>query len=136
MALIKTAPKKQAGLYDFSISGGAIAVFNLGVHLPVNVWITGFWATAYTPLASLGAATVSFGTITTDIAAPVTVVNNLMVANAFGAFTAQPLQGVDLNATPLRILNANDVIMAVAAANLTAGRLAFVIEYSEIVPGV
>jgi hypothetical protein len=133
--LIKTSPKKQAGLYDFLNSGGSVGVQDIGVHLPNFCWITGFWVTAYTPLGSGGVATISFGTITTDIAVPVAVVNNLMVANAFGAFGAQPLQGVDLNANPLRLLNSSDVIMAIGGADLTAGKLAFIIEYSEIVPG-
>jgi len=145
---IKTNKKTQAGLYDFAHSAGVVGVQNLGVHLPLlqlaptviipggGVWITGFWVTAYTLLTSAGAATVSFGTITTDIAIPVAVVNNLMVANVFGAFTAQPLQGVDLDATPLRLNNSVDIIMAIAGANLTGGKLAFIIEYSEILPAV
>lgn len=145
---IKTNKKTLAGLYDFANSGGVIGVQNLGVHLPLltpvgtvpipagGVWISGFWVTAYTLLTSGGAATVSFGTVTTDLAVPVAVVNNLMVANAFGAFTAQPLQGVNLDANPLRLFNSTDVIMAIAGAALTGGRLAFIIEYSEILPAV
>jgi len=131
--LIQTSFKSQAGLYDFLAdpSAGAIGTINLGVHLPNRAQITGFWVTELIGITSAGAATLSFGTITTDIAVPVSVVNNLMVATAIAGFTAQPLRGVDLDAAPLRIFNTVDITMSIAVAALTAGRLQFLVFYNE-----
>lgn len=132
--LIPISLKSQAGIYDFLAdpTAGAIGTINLGIHLPKFAWITNFWVTELVAITSGGAATISFGTITTDIAIPVSTVNNLMVANVIANFTAQPLRGVDLDAAPLRILNTNDVTMSIATAALLTGRLEFIIFYDEL----
>lgn len=131
--LVQTSFKSQAGIYNFAQSGGAVGVYNLGVHLPVRAQLLGFWVTALNLLTSAGLATISFGTHTSDLLVPVNVLNNLMVVNPFGAFSAQPLQGVDLQATPLRLLNNVDVIMSIGTAALTGGQLEFIIQYQEII---
>lgn len=133
--LISTSFKSQAGIYNFLAdpSVGAVGTINLGVHLPIFCQITGFWVTELVGITSGGAATLSFGTITTDIAIPVSTVNNLMVATAIAGFTAQPLRGVDLDATPLRLLNTTDITMSIAVADLTAGSLEFLIFYNEFI---
>jgi len=133
--LINTSFKSQAGIYDFLADpgAGAIGTINLGVHLPIFAQITGFFVTELVAITSGGAATLSFGTITTDVTPVVSTVNNLMVATAIAGFTAQPLRGVDLDAAPLRILTTVDITMSIAAAALTAGRLEFLIFYNEFI---
>ena len=128
-----TSMKTQAGLYDFAAdtTGGVPGTINLGVHLPIFAQITGFWVTELTNVTGGAGATISFGTITTDLAIPVSTVNNLMTAQVIANFTAQPLTGVDLNATPLRLLNTVDVTMSIAVNTLTAGKLLFMIQYNE-----
>ena len=131
MSILKVSPQVQAGLYNFDSdpTAGAIGTINLGVHIPAFAVITGFWVTELTNVTSGGAATISFGTITTNSNPVVSTVNNLMVATAIAGFTAQPLRGVDLDATPLRLLVPVDVTMSIAAAALTAGVLQFQIKY-------
>ena len=137
--LYQTSSKSASGLYNFladtaSVGGpGFIGTVNLGVHLPIFAVITGFWVTQLVNITSGGAATLSFGTITTDIVTPTSTVNNLMTATAIASFTAQPLLGVDLNAAPLRLVNSVDVTMSIATANLTAGQLYFLLTYDEFV---
>jgi len=131
--LIQTSSKSQAGIYNFLAdpSVGAVGTINLGVHLPIFSQITGFWVTELVAITGGAGATISFGLITTDIAIPVSTVNNLMVATVVAGFTAQPLRGVDLEAAPLRILNTSDVTMSIAVNPLTAGMLEFLIFYNE-----
>ena len=133
MSVLKISKQIQSGLYNFLSDGsaGAIGTINLGVHIPAFAVITGFWVTELTAITSGGAATLSFGTITTNSNPVVSTVNNLMTATAIASFTAQPLMGVDLYATPLRLLVPVDVTMSIAAFALTAGQLTFQIEYSE-----
>lgn len=133
MSVLKISKKIQSGLYNFlsDPTAGAIGTINLGVHLPAFASITGFWVTELTAVTSGGAATISFGTITTNASPVVSTVNNLMTAQAIASFTAQPLMGVDLYAAPLRLLVPVDVTMSIAAFALTAGQLSFEIWYSE-----
>lgn len=133
MSVLKVSKQQQGGLYSFASdpSAGAIGTINLGVHLPAWAVITGFWVTELTNVTSGGSATLSFGTITTNSTSPVSTVNNLMLATAIANYTAQPLIGVDLNATPLRLLVPVDITMSIAVAALTAGQLQFVVEYFE-----
>lgn len=133
--LIQTSSKWQAGIYNFLAdpSVGAVGTINLGVHIPIFAQITGFWVTELVAITGGAGATISFGLITTDIAIPVSTVNNLMVANVVANFTAQPLRGVDLDAAPLRILNTSDVTMSIAVNPLTAGMLEFMISYKEFI---
>lgn len=120
--LLNTTQVSYCGRYDFAAdpNAGAIGLVNLSVHLPIFSQITGFWFTELTPFAGAGAL-LSFGTITTDQAVPVSVVNNLMVATAIAGFSAQPLRGVDLDAAPLRILTTIDITMSISVGALTAG---------------
>ena len=132
MSVLKISSKIQSGLYNFlsDSTAGAVGTINLGVHLPAFAVITGFWVTELTAITG-GASTLSFGTITTNSNPVVSTVNNLMLATAIASFTAQPLVGIDLYATPLRLLVPVDVTMSIAGAALTAGQLQFEIWYSE-----
>lgn len=114
-----------AAEYDFTAdsTAGAVGTINLGVKLPIFSWITGFWVAELVAVTGGGGATVSFGTITTDVSPAVSTVNNLMTAQAIANFVAQPLRGVDLDAAPLRLLNSSDLTMSIAVAALTAGKL-------------
>jgi len=133
MSVSKMSFQKQRGYYNFlsDPTAGAIGTINLGVHLPAFAIISGFWVTEHTAITSGGAATLSFGTITTNSNPVVSTVNNLMAATAIAGFTAQPLMGVDLFAAPLRILVPVDITMSIATAALTAGELSFEIWYSQ-----
>lgn len=133
MSILKVSPKVQAGLYNFAddATAGAIGTIALGVRIPAFAVITGFWVTELSAVTSGGAATISFGTITTNSSPVVSTVNNLMTATAIASFTAQPLIGVDLNAAPLRLLVPIQVTMSIAAFALTAGTLQFQVEYFE-----
>lgn len=133
MSVLKISQKIQSGLYNFlsDPTAGAVGTINLGVHIPAFAVISGFWVTELTAITGGAGATLSFGTITTNSSPVVSTVNNLMLANVVANFTAQPLMGVDLFATPLRILVPVDITMSVAVNPLTAGQLTFEIWYSE-----
>lgn len=133
MSLLQTSFKSQAGLYNFvgDPSAGAVGLLNLGVHLPNRAQIMFFSVTELTPITSGGAATLSFGLITTDLAIPVSAPAALMPATAIAGFTSQPLQGVNLLAAPLRVFNTCDITMSIGAAALTGGQLEFLIWYNE-----
>lgn len=133
MAVLKISKKIQSGLYNFlsDSTAGAVGTINLGVHIPAFAVISGFWVTELTAITGGAGATLSFGTITTNSNPVVSTVNNLMTAQVVANFTAQPLMGVDLFATPLRLLVPVDVTMSIAVNPLTAGQLSFEIWYSE-----
>lgn len=133
MSVSKISRKIQGGQYNFlsDPSAGAVGTINLGVHIPALAVISGFWVTELTNLTGGAGATLSFGTITTNSNPVVTTVNNLMTATVLASFTAQPLQGVNLNAAPLRLLVPVDIVMAIGTNPLTAGQLTFEIWYSE-----
>lgn len=130
----------KSGLYDFLAdpSAGAIGTINLGLHIPQHALMTGFWVNT---LAggnpnSLGAATISFGLISTDSAPVQNLPVIFMPATAFGAFVfafpnSLPLMGNDLNAAPAKVNFSFDVTMSIAVAALTAGKLQVWLEYTE-----
>lgn len=133
MAVLKISKKIQSGLYNFLSDGtvGAVGTINLGVHIPAFAVISGFWVTELTAITGGAGATISFGTITTNSNPVVSTVNDLMTAQVVANFTAQPLMGMDLFATPLRLLVPVDITMSIAVNPLTAGQLSFEIWYSE-----
>lgn len=124
--LLQAGPEIQfAGEYNFLAdpTAGAVGTINLSVHFPKFCWLTGFWVAELSATAGGAGATISFGTITTDVSPAVSTVNNLMTAQVVANFVAQPLRGVDLDAAPLRLLNNCDLTMSIAVNALTSGRL-------------
>lgn len=133
MSILKISKKVVSGLYNFlsDPTAGAVGTINLGVNIPAFATITGFWVTELSAIAGGAGATLSFGTITTNSNPVVSTVNNLMLANVVANFTPQPLMGVDLFATPLRLLVPVAVTMSIAVNPLTSGQLSFELWYSE-----
>jgi hypothetical protein len=132
MSILQSSFKVQSGEYNFLSDpfAGATGVIDLGVFIPKNSIIYGFWVNALTAFTSAGAATISFGF--EDQIAAVINPTAYMVANAFGAFAVNvPLAGVDLYANPIKQLNTTQVLMAIGGAAITGGRAYFDIWYQE-----
>lgn len=143
----------RAGLhaiYDFAVYGGAIGTINFGVNLPAGSGypqIDGFSVTCLTPLASAGAATVSFGLLSTyNVLNPpasgttgtnygiVSKPTILMGVTAYAAFAGnvdtegyyQPVQGTINAANPLKLYQnvvSWTLTLTIGTAALTAGKL-------------
>lgn len=117
----------RAGEYDFAKDAGVAGAFNSGVYIPALSVIKRFYVKVIT--APVGAtATIAFG-ITGSTQA-------LMVTNGVAAFVINTVvPGVDFNANPLMLSTtfgaASQVLMTIGTANLTAGRIAFAVEFDE-----
>lgn len=132
MSRLQSSWKVQSGEYNFASDpfSGAIGIVFLGVQLPPFAIVYGFWVNTLNVFASGGAATISFGF--SDIIVPVINPAAYMVANAFGAFMVNtPLQGVNLEANPIKQQNSTELVMAIGTAPITAGRAYFDIWYQE-----
>lgn len=125
MLLTGGVPQQFTAEYNFAAdpTAGAVGTINLGVHFPKFCWIYGFWVAELVNVTGGAGATISFGTITTDVSPAVSTVNNLMTAQVVANFVAQPLIGVALGTTPLRLLNTADLTMSIAVNPVTAGKL-------------
>ncbi len=133
-----TSQKTQSGLWiynDQSETAAQLGTLNMNVHLPKFAVITGFWVAALSLVTSGGSATISFGTVTTDIASPTSSTAAFMALTAYTGFTSAPLRGVDLDATPLKLYNDVNVTMTVAIAALTGGSLYWFCTYNEFLEG-
>ncbi len=117
----------RAGEYDFAKDGGTAGAINTGIFIPALAIIKGFFVKVITAPVGVN-ATLSFG-YTGSVQA-------LMVTNGVAAFVINTvLQGVDLRANPFMASttfgNATEVLMTIGTANLTAGRIAFEVEFTE-----
>jgi hypothetical protein len=143
-------------IYDFAVYGGATGTINFGINLPAGSGypqINGFAVTCITPLASAGAATISFGLLSTyNVLNPPAVTgpaghnygivskpNILMAPINYNAFATtqdtegyyQPLQGAVSASNPLKLYQ--NVVswiltMTIGTAALTAGKLQIVLD--------
>lgn len=118
----------RAGEYDFAKDGGAAGAISTGVYVPGLAIVHRFQAKVITAPTSGGAATLSFG-ISGSVQA-------LMVTNAIAVFVINTVvPGVDLNANPLMLSTtfgaAPEILLTIGTAALTAGRIAFEVEYTE-----
>lgn len=122
-------------IYDFTVLGGAIATIPLvddqgnAAVLPQGAIVTNVVAHVIVAVTSAGAATVSLGS---NIAGSVV---DLQAATAkatlaLGAFVAGvPVGTAATWVGPVTSQNGSQVQVAVAAAALTAGKIAYFIEY-------
>jgi hypothetical protein len=107
-------------VYDFSIDGGTVGTYDL-FTANKDVVIKGAHAYVKTACTSGGSATVAYGitgATTAFVDATAGAVANLTLNAILGA--AEP---------PLRLVAGNKVVMTLATAALTAGKIEFVIEY-------
>lgn len=132
MAKSQNNLQSQRFHYNFKSVGGAIGTFQMQIALPISSIVLGFWVDTIVTPTSAGAATLSFGIQTNDLAVPVTNAIALMGVTAINAFVAgQVIRGVDLNAKPFKCANTQALIMVVGTAALTAGELYGTIFYTE-----
>lgn len=103
--------------YDFSVAGGAIGNIDLLGQLPSKAIVKKVMIDVLVPLTSGGAATLALSLVNPG---------DLMAATAFGSVT-----GI-MNLTPTiknTTLLPADVILAIAAAALTAGKFNVFVSY-------
>lgn len=104
-------------LYSFAIHGGAIGNIVLDAQLPDGLIIQTVIVNIITGVVSGGAATISFGNNTSNVA--------YLAATAKGSFdTTDKVVAGNLQSAPVKIRNTastQQLVMAIAAATLTAG---------------
>lgn len=126
-----------SGLYDFSVSGGAIGPYDLNVPVPTNSALIEFVAWALVNPASGGAATISFDIVEINQKPIVTFVGGLMLATAYTRFAIVSTNDSNVVAgcwlaNPLGAGNQSfytnipfSIGMSIGGAPLTAGKIAF-----------
>ena len=116
--------------YDFAVDGGAVGTYDL-FTAGTDIVITNFYAYVKTACTSGGAATAALGvTGTTSMFVNTT---GGAVANLTANAVLKPLYTEGTPNTfsmPLRLASGSKVLMTVATAALTAGKIEFVIEYT------
>jgi hypothetical protein len=135
MAFLVASKKTQVAIYDFANdpSAGAIGTVDLLVYFPPNSLVTRCAAITYTSPIGPGGAII--GAILAVTGSPLVPPANIVVAQAVGAYVAgQAIEGVDLNANPLLLppLLTFSIQMTIAVAPITAGKIAFEVDYTEI----
>lgn len=130
MAIIIVTKKSLGGEYNLATDpgAGAAGAIGTGVFLPPNSVITRFWIKTLTTFVAGVGTTVGFtmGTGGKDLFAP--TIAGALIGGAVAS-------GVDFNANPepLNVLAVPQVIFVIAGAfPLTAGRVTFVIDYTEM----
>jgi len=116
----------QVATYDFDVDGGTVGEITLSGRLPVDATITNAWYEVLTPPTSAGAATLSFGVDANDQ-------TGLLGATAIASFTAgygDLLPDNTAGNFTTKTTNPRDIIMTVATANLTAGKINIYYTYS------
>ena len=116
----------RTGLYDFGVSGGVAGSFTLG-NIPDNATITRAWYEVITPFTSGGAATVALGVVSDDASGILTATAYGDAAYNAGYHDATP-DGTATNFTTISTAQRN-VVLTVAAADLTAGKIRLWYEY-------
>jgi len=112
-------------LYDFSVDGGGVGIIVLG-QMPDNATITDAWYEVIAAPTSGGSATIAFGVSTDDS-------TGLKTATAYGSYTTGYADftpdGTATNYTT-KTAARRDVIMTIATAALTAGKIRIYYKYS------
>lgn len=131
MAFLVASKKTQIAIYDFASdpSGGAVGTVDLLVYVPPGSVITRCYNITYVAPTSGGAAVIGAVIANAAIAAP------LVAPQAPGAYVlGQAAEGVDFNANPYLLppLATLSIQMTIGVAPLTAGKIAFAVEYTEI----
>lgn len=128
-----------SGLYDFALSGGAIGVIDMTQYLPKFAYVVDFAANATLALTTGGAATIAYGIRPIDNAGAATQLQALLVATPFGAFNNldangnlnPPVSGTVTWGAQLKTWNTYTIVMSIAGAALTAGKLQFTCVYIQ-----
>lgn len=124
MSQLVASSKTVAGEFNFATAGGAIGTVGLGVFIPDRSVINRFFVkTLVTGVSGGGTGGFTFG-----IAGPAALVP--LAAGAFILGTA--LQGVDFDGNPLIMVATSEIVFTIAGFVWTAGRIAFVIDYTEM----
>lgn len=116
----------QVATYDFAVDGGAIGKIGLSGRIPPGATITHAWYEVLTPPTSGGAATLSFGVDANDP-------TGLLAATAIAGFTAGYGDLLPDNTAAnftTKTTNPRDIIMTIAAAALTDGKINVFYTYS------
>ena len=122
------SPGQQTGLYDFSVDGGGVGNYTVG-YLPDNCIITRAWYEVLTQPTSDGSATIAMGVGTDDATG---ILTGTAYDNAIfntGVHDGTP-DGTAANFTT-KTTAARSVLLIVAGAALTAGKIRMWWEYVE-----
>lgn len=112
--------------YDFSTDGGAVGDINLSATLPKDAIVYDGMIDVITDPTSGGAAT---------IALRYESAGDVLAATAIGSVTGQVKTVPDNSAANcIKLTAKRDLIMTVATAALTAGKLVVVLKYFESYP--
>lgn len=124
MARLISTPKRITGLYSFAADGGAISTIGLGVFIPTNAIITGFYVKVNT--APVGASgTIAFGRTGST--------NEYMVATDVSGFVLNEIvAGRGFHDTPVRVSAFRELAITIATTALTAGVLVATVEFLEL----
>jgi hypothetical protein len=132
--ILQRTKDTYVGYYDFNVTGGAIGSYDLQVPIPVFYLPFTFTIVVVTPLASAGAATISFDTINTSVFPATTAVGSLLIATAYTSFTGAQNSWYG-NLVPTANASgfaketfAYSIGFSIGTAPLTAGSLQFVLE--------
>lgn len=110
----------ESVLYDFSEDGGAVASYNFKRNLPEGAIVTNIYSDEISALTSGGSATLQLKCGS----------QNLTGALAFDTgFASSQSQALASSATAIKITSEASLILAVAGAALTAGKVRFFVEY-------
>lgn len=125
--------REGVAVYDFAVGGGTVGAIAIGVALPNKAVITKAWMQQLTNFTSGGFATVKLGTQQASDS------GTLKAATAFddNAFKTTDQQGwhdllpdgTAANFTKKQTAATNKIILTVATADLTAGKLAVHYQY-------
>jgi hypothetical protein len=120
---IKNKLNHQEYVYDFSVLGGAVASYNMsGNLLPLGAVVLKCQAVVETAFTSGGAATLSIG----DSASATKYAAATAVASLVDGFLLTEA-GVP---NTVSASNERQVVVAIAAAAMTAGKLRIMIDYA------
>jgi hypothetical protein len=133
MSVFSNEEHLQEYVYDFAVSGGAVGAISLsalaGKSIPAGALVTAVYAKVVTAFTSGGAATVSWGpTADPDGYSGAAKAMAAMVDDA--AFSGQEDSGALLDGVyPVVAANSQDMLLTIAVAALTAGKMAIVVKY-------
>lgn len=124
----------QSGEYNFlnDPNMGAIGTVDLGIVIPTNAIIKQFSACMLTQLVDTGVgASISFGWFDPSGVIPANPVGFIGL-NPIGAFVlGAPTDNILMTLFPQKFAGPVNVTMSIVADALTAGRMQFIVDYSE-----
>ena len=124
MAVALNKAHYQEYVYDFAVSGGAIGAIDLTAlsnNLPVGAMIKHVSFKVVTACTSGGSATIAFGNTGSATA--------FLSATAVASFSLNAGLGSALLSSVVAAGSTDDLIMTIATAALTAGKIVCMVEY-------